>query len=279
MPRMSWKEQMGTDSRPGVVHTLMELKSKWYLHCGVIENLNMYKEIEMLGTIVNTVAILFGGLFGILFGHALPEKMKSTVIQGIGLTVLLIGGSMALQTKNPIIVIGSLVIGGILGEWIDIEQKLKLLGDWFEKKFTKKNGNSNFSKAFVTTSLIYCVGAMAIMGSLESGLKGNHSILYAKSMLDGISAIVFASSMGVGVMLSAIPVLLYQGSITLAAGMLQGILSNQIIGEMSATGGLLIVGIGLNILAIKEIKVGNLLPGIFISIPLTILFSSFHLGM
>lgn len=233
----------------------------------------------MLGTIVNTFAIIFGGILGLLFGHALPEKMKRTVIQGIGLSVLLIGGSMALQTKNPLVVISSLVLGGILGEWIDIELRLQHLGEWLERKFAKKGQESGFTKAFVTASLIYCVGAMAIMGSLESGLTGNNNILFAKSMLDGITAIVFASSMGIGVLASAIPVLIYQGAITLAAGLLQGVLSTPVIAEMSATGGLLIVGIGINILEIKEIKVGNLLPSIFIAVPITLWFTKLHLGM
>ncbi|WP_407306062.1 DUF554 domain-containing protein [Desulfosporosinus sp. SB140] len=233
----------------------------------------------MLGTIVNTIAIVIGGFTGLLFGQALPEKMKSTVIQGIGLVVLLIGGSMALQTKNSLVIIASLVIGGIIGEWIDIELRLKEFGQWLENKFAKNGEKTGFTKAFVTASLIYCVGAMAIMGSLESGLKGNHNILFAKSMLDGISAIVFASSMGIGVVASAAPVFLYQGAITLGAGLLQGILSGPVIGEMGATGGLLIVGIGINILEIKEVKVGNLLPGIFLAIPITLLFTKLHLGM
>jgi len=228
---------------------------------------------------VNTVAIVFGGILGLLFGHTLPEKMKKTVIQGIGLSVLLIGGSMALQTKNPLVVISSIVLGAILGEWIDIELRLQNMGQWLEGKFAKGKHGSGFTKAFVTTSLIYCVGAMAIMGSLESGLTGNNNILYAKSMLDGITAVVFASSMGIGVLVSAVPVLIYQGAITLGAGLLQGVLSPQVIAEMSAVGGLLIVGIGINILEIKEIKVGNLLPGIFIAIPITLWFTKFHLGM
>lgn len=233
----------------------------------------------MLGTIVNTLSIIVGGLFGLLFGNTLPDKIKRTVIQGIGLAVLLIGGSMALQTKNPLVIIASLVVGGILGEWIDIELRLQHLGEWLERKFSKNGQGLGFTKAFVTASLIYCVGAMAIMGSLESGLSGNHNILYAKSMLDGISAIVFASSMGIGVLAAAVPVFLYQGTITLAAGLLQGILSPQVISEMGATGGLLIVGIGINILEIKEIKVGNLLLGIFVAVPITILFTNLHLGM
>ena len=235
----------------------------------------------MLGTIVNTIAILIGGLVGLLFGQAFPDKIKKTVIQGIGLAVLLIGGSMALETKNPLIIISSLVLGGIIGEWIDIELRLQHLGQWLERKFARKGQaqGSGFTKAFVTSSLIYCVGAMAIMGSLESGLKGNHNILFAKSMLDGITAVIFASSMGIGVLVSALPVFLYQGAITMAAGLLQGVLSPQVISEMSATGGLLILGIGFNILELKEIKVGNLLPAVFIAVPITLLFTRIHLGM
>ena len=229
----------------------------------------------MLGTIVNALAIIVGGLVGMLFGKALPEKMKNTVIQGIGLAVILIGLSMALQSKNTLVVIASLVLGGILGEWIDIELRLQQLGQTLEKILAKGGKGGNFTKAFVSASLIYCVGAMAIMGSLESGLKGVHDILFAKAMLDGVSAIVFASSMGIGVLVSAIPVFLYQGGITLSATLLQGLLSAPVIAEMSATGGLLIVGIGLNILEIKEIKVGNLLPGIFMTIPLTMLYARF----
>lgn len=232
----------------------------------------------MLGTIVNSAAILLGGILGILFGNALPEKIKNTVIQGIGLAVILIGLNMAIQTKNPLVVIASLVLGGVIGELIDIELQLKKLGEWLEKTLAKGKQKGNFTKAFVTSSLIYCVGAMAIMGSLESGLKGVHDILYAKAMLDGISAIVFTSSMGVGVLASAIPVFLYQGGITVTAGLLQNLLSTPVITEMSATGGLLIIGIGITILEIKEIKVGNLLPGIFAAIPLTIIFNAFHLG-
>lgn len=231
----------------------------------------------MLGTILNAAAIILGGALGVLFGQALAEKMKITLIQGLGLAVMLIGGSMAFQTNNVLVVICSLVIGGLIGEKIDIEQKLKNFGNWIEHKYTRGE-DGRFTKAFVSTSLIYCVGAMAIMGAIESGIRGNHSILMAKSVLDGISAIVFASSLGIGVLASAIPLFLYQGSITLAAGFLQEILTQPMITEMSATGGLLIVGIGLNILEIKEIRVGNLLPAIFVAIPLTVLFAMLNLG-
>ncbi|NLI92885.1 MAG: DUF554 domain-containing protein [Peptococcaceae bacterium] len=230
----------------------------------------------MLGTIVNFIAIGVGGLAGLFFGKAFPEKLKTTVIQGIGLTVIIIGLQMAIKTTNVLIIIASLVLGGLIGESIDIEARLNDFGKYLEKKLSS-NGEGQFTKGFVTTSLIYCVGAMAIVGSLEDGLNGNHSILYAKSALDGITAIVFSSSMGVGVIFSAIPVFLYQGSISLFAGMLQGILSEPVVLEMSAVGGLLIFGIGINMLGIKEIKVGNLLPGIFIAVPLTILFKHFGL--
>lgn len=231
----------------------------------------------MLGTIVNALAIVLGSVAGLAFGQAIPERLKRTMIQGVGLAVLLIGISMALQTKNLLIVIGSLVLGGALGAWIDIELRLQRLGAWLEYRLDS-SGDGRFTKAFVSTSLIYCVGAMAIMGSLESGLKGNHSILFAKAALDGISALVFASSMGLGVVFSAVPVFIYQGIITFSAFYLQGLLSAHIVAEMSATGGLLILGIGLNILEIKEIKVGNLLPGIFLAIPLTILLTKYHIG-
>jgi uncharacterized membrane protein YqgA involved in biofilm formation len=225
----------------------------------------------MLGTLVNVFAIIIGGFLGCFFGKAFPEKMGQTVIHGIGLAVLLIGGSMALLTKNPLIIIGSLVLGGVIGECVDIELRLRKLGAWLEKNIHSRTKSGQFTKAFVTTTLIYCVGAMAIMGALESGLHGNNSILYAKAMLDGISSLVFAASLGIGVAFSAFPVLLYQGGIALFAGMLQDLLSASIINEMSATGGLLIIAIGLNILEIKEIKVGNLLPSIFVAIPLCLL--------
>lgn len=224
----------------------------------------------MLGSLVNFIAIICGGLFGLLAGKAFPEKLKKTVIQGIGLSVIVIGLQMALKTNNIIIVILSLVLGGLIGEKIDIENRLNNLGRCLEKLLPGK-AEGQIAKTFVTTSLIYCVGAMAIVGALEDGLEGNHDILFAKAVLDGITAVVFSSSMGIGVVFAAFPVLLYQGAITLFAGGLQGILAGPVVTEMSATGGLLIFGIGINLLGIKEIRVGNLLPGIFIAVPLVIL--------
>lgn len=183
-------------------------------------------------------------------------------MDGIGLTIVVIGIMGSIKSQNTILVIISIVLGSIIGEAINIQKKLDNLGDRLESYFGK--GDSNFSKGFVTASLIYCVGAMAIVGSLESGLSGNYSTLFAKSIIDGITSIILASTLGIGVAFSAIPILLYQGSITLLATYLKDLLSEQAITEMTSVGGILIIAIGINILGIKKIKVGNMLPAIFI---------------
>ncbi len=223
----------------------------------------------MVGTFVNAAAIILGTLAGMIFKKGIPERVRRTILHGIGLAVILIGLQMSLQTRQVLVVVISLVLGGLTGELLNIEGGLERLGQWLESKVG--GTQRDMGKAFVTTSLIYCVGAMAIMGSIEDGLYNNPGILLTKAALDGISAIVFASTMGPGVAFSAFPVLVYQGSITLLAAHVKGFLSAAAVAEMSATGGLLIVGIGLNILNIVEIKVGNLLPAIFYAIPLAFL--------
>lgn len=225
----------------------------------------------MLGTMVNVVAIISGALLGIIIRNGIKEDYKNTVMDGIGLSVVVIGIMGGIKAQNITLVIASIVLGSILGEVIGIEKKLNSLGDKMEKSFGK--GDSNFSKGFVTASLVYCIGAMAIVGSLESGLMNNHNTLFAKSVLDGISAIIFASTLGIGVAFSAIPVLIYQGSITLLASSLKDILTPDVITEMSAVGGILILAIGINILNIKKIKIGNMLPAIFIPIIYSIIVS------
>jgi hypothetical protein len=227
----------------------------------------------MLGTIVNSAAIIVGTFLGILLKTGIPDKIKHTIMQGIGLSVMLIGLSMAMKTQNVIIVILSLAIGGIIGEVFAIEDRLKNAGEWLEERVGQNQGD--FTRGFVTTSLIFCVGAMAIMGALESGLTGNHTTLFAKSALDGITSIVFASSMGIGVAFSALPVFIYQGLITLTAASMKVFLTDAIIREMTATGGVLILGIGLNILEITKIKVGNMLPAIIGAVFLTVLMARF----
>ncbi|ERM92762.1 membrane protein [Caldanaerobacter subterraneus subsp. yonseiensis KB-1] len=219
----------------------------------------------MLGTIVNSIAIIVGGTIGTLLKVGIPDRFKNIVMQGVALSVAIIGISSGLQFNNLMLVIVSLVIGGVIGEALDIEGYLNRLGDTLQRKLSKDNG-STISKGFVTASLVYCVGAMAIVGSLKEGLSGDHSILFAKSVLDGISSIIFASTFGVGVIFSAISVFLYQGSITLGASFLQELLIKPVIDDMTAVGGILIFAISLNMLEIKSIKVGNLLPSIFIPI-------------
>ncbi|MBU5427723.1 DUF554 domain-containing protein [Tissierella pigra] len=218
----------------------------------------------MLGTIVNTVAIIIGSLLGIGIKKGIKDDYKNTIMDGIGLAVMVIGIMGGIKSENIILVIGSIVVGGIIGEIIGIENKLDNLGNSLQSKFGGKD--SNFSKGFVTASLVYCVGAMAIVGSLESGIQSNHETLFAKSILDGISAIIFSSTLGIGVAFSSIPVFIYQGSITLLANSVKGLLTPQVVNEMSAVGGLLIMAIGINILGIKKIKVGNMLPSVFIPI-------------
>lgn len=216
----------------------------------------------MLGTIINALAIIAGSLLGLLFKKGIPEGYKQTVMQAISLAVILIGLKSALQSSELLIVIISLALGSIIGEFAGIEDKLERLGQWLESRFSSESGS--ISKGFVTASLVYCVGSMAIVGSFESGLTGNHQTLFAKSALDGISSIIFASSLGFGVLLSSIPVFLYQGALTLTAGLLKPFLIPAVVAQMSATGGLLIAAIGINLLGVIKIRVGNMLPAIFI---------------
>jgi hypothetical protein len=219
----------------------------------------------MLGTVVNSIAIIVGGTIGTFLKVGIPERFKNIVMQGVALSVMIIGISSGLQFNNLMVVIVSLVIGGIIGEALNIEEYLNKFGDTLQKKLSKDN-SSTISKGFVTASLVYCIGAMAIVGALKDGLSGDHSILFAKSVLDGISSIIFASTFGIGVVFSAVSVFIYQGSISLGASFLQGLLTKAVVDDMTAVGGVLIFAISLNMLEIKNIKVGNLLPAIFIPI-------------
>jgi len=219
----------------------------------------------MLGTFVNCLAIMAGTTVGMLFKNGIPERYNQTVMQAIALSVMLIGIKSALGCPDLLIIIISLAAGALMGEFIGIEAYLKKLGDFLERKFSKpSSGSSSLSIAFVTASLLYCVGSMAIVGSLESGLTGTHDTLFAKSFLDGITSIILTASLGIGVGLSVVPVLIYQGAITLAAGFMKPYLVPAVVSQMSATGGLLILAIGLNMIREKKIAVGNMLPAIFL---------------
>lgn len=217
-----------------------------------------------LGTIVNFSAIIVGSLIGLLIKGGVPEKISNTIMQGLSLCVIYIGISGAIKGSNVMLIIISSVIGGFIGELVDIDNLLKKLGDKIENKF--KGRGIKISEGFVTASLLFCVGSMAIVGSLESGLQGNNKILFAKSMLDGVASIIFSSTLGIGVMLSSVSVLLYQGVITIAASGLKTILIQSVITDMTAIGSLLIMGIGFNMLGMSKIKVANLLPAVFIPI-------------
>lgn len=217
----------------------------------------------MLGTIVNALAILVGGSLGLLFRKGIASKYRETAISALGLAIALIGLQYAWQTTNPLIMISALVVGGLVGEWLKLEERLHHFASRAERLFGQTNGN--FTEAFVTSTLVYCVGAMAIMGAMQSGLTGDHSTLYAKSMLDGISSVFFASTLGAGVLLSALPVFVYQGLIALGAGYASVLLTPLMRTEMTAVGGILILAIGLGVLEIKRIRVGNLLPAVFLA--------------
>jgi|WetSurMetagenome_2_1015567.scaffolds.fasta_scaffold15121_2 uncharacterized protein len=218
----------------------------------------------MLGTAINTGAILTGSLIGASIGSRLPEKIRTTVLQVLGLVIILIGLQMSLQTKNILVVLGALISGGVLGELLGITEGLEKFGRFLQANLAKQQ-SSRFGEGFVTASLVFCVGPMAILGSIQDGLLGDYRLLAVKAMLDGFISIAFAASLGWGVALSALSILIYQGSITLFASALSQVLSESMITEMTATGGLIIVGIGLNLLEIKDLRLANLLPALFIA--------------
>lgn len=218
----------------------------------------------LLGSAVNAAVIIIGGIAGSILKRGISERFSNLIMSSLGLLTLAIGMMFAIGTKQIMVVVFSLVLGSILGEWIDIEKRMNDLGLYVEDKLKTKEGN--FSKGFVTASLLFCVGSMAIMGSLQSGLNNNHTILYTKAVMDGIFAAVFASTLGIGVALSALPVLVYQGIIAMLASVIAPYLSTAVVTEMTATGGILLIGVGLTILEIRKVKVGNMLPAIFLPI-------------
>ena len=216
----------------------------------------------MLGTVVNTLAIICGSLVGLGLRGGIPDRYKESVIAAIGLAVMLIGVKSALRTDALLTVIVSMALGSLAGDALGIEARLERLGHWIGGHFAR--GTDGVARGFVTASLVFCVGAMAIVGSLESGLAGNHQTLYAKSLLDGVTSVVFASTLGIGVLFSALSVLVYQGAITLSAAMLKPLLTTVVVEQMTAVGGLLILAIGFNILGVRRLRIGNMLPAILL---------------
>lgn len=218
----------------------------------------------MIATLVNVIAIVLGSLLGYFMRKGIKEQYKETIIDGIGLSVLIMGIMSTIKTENFLLVIASIVIGSVIGEMLGIEKGLDEIGSRLQKRFGK-NG-SDLSQGFITATLVFCIGAMAIVGSIEAGLTGDYKTLFAKSVIDGVTSIIFTSSLGIGVIFSAIPVFLYQGSITLLSVPLREILTPPIINEMSAVGGILIVGIAINLMGIKKIRVSNMLPSLLVPI-------------
>lgn len=223
----------------------------------------------MTGTIVNSLSIIIGCVLGLVIKDRLTEKMSSTIMQGLALCVLYIGVSGTLKSTDsmiPIIMIVSIVVGAIIGEILDIDKWINGLGLFLERKFKKEGNKISIAEGFVSSSLLFCVGAMAILGSLNSGLRGDNSTLYVKSILDGVTSVILTSSLGIGVIFSAVTVFLYQGAIALSSSLLVGVLNSQVIGNMTSVGSLLIIALGLNMLKVTKIKVANLLPAVIVPI-------------
>jgi len=211
----------------------------------------------LLGAVVNCLAVVIGGGIGLLLKRGLPAKVGETIMGGLALCVLYIGISGSLAGENILIVIISIVIGSLLGEWLDLEGKINRFGEWLQ-------GDSMIAHGFITASILFCVGAMAIVGSLQSGLTGNHETLFAKSLIDGIAALVLASTLGAGVLLSGGLLLIYEGGLTLLAKAIEPYLTTSVINEVTCVGSLLIIGIALNMLKVTNLKIMNYVPAIFI---------------
>lgn len=220
----------------------------------------------LLGSLVNGAAIVLGGSVGLVLKKGLSDRIAKAVMNALALCVLYIGVSGMLKGENVLITILSMVFGTLVGEWIDLDEKINQLGDAIEQKVSSPGEKVSVSKGFVTASLLFCVGAMAIVGALQSGLTGNHDTLFAKSLIDGIAAIVMASSLGIGVLLAAGLILVYEGGITLFANVLAPLLTDSVINEMTCVGSLLIVGLALNMLKLTNLKIMNYAPAVFFPI-------------
>src|SRR5512145_1556327 len=230
----------------------------------------------MTGTLINVVAILVGSALGVVFGSRLSDHLKATVIAGMGIFTAAVGMQMFLKTESALVVLGALIFGAILGEWLGIENWLQNLGKWLEKRFlgNSEGDSSHFVRGFLTASVLYCTGPMAVLGSISDGLRGDYLTLSIKSVLDCFLSVAFASTLGIGVAFSALPVAVYQGSISLLAAQLNAIVSTAMMNEMTATGGILLIGVGISsILELKKIRVGNFLPALVIA-PIIVYFLS-----
>jgi len=222
--------------------------------------------IGLLGTFVNMILVILGGSIGLFLGSRFPKKLSDSLMKALGLCTLLIGISGLSKGENQLITIISMAVGTVIGELLDLDSKLNSLGGSIENRFKKDGDNVTIAEGFVNASLLFCVGAMAIVGSLQSGLLGDNSMIYTKSLLDFTASIIFASTLGFGVLLSAFPILIYQGGIVVLAHFLAPFLTDSVIGDMTCTGSLIIIGLALNMLGITKLKVMNMVPAIFLPI-------------
>ena len=216
----------------------------------------------MIGTLVNAGAIMVGSIIGLLIHTRLPEKIKKIVFQAIGLFTIFLGIDMALKSDKYLILIFSLVIGAILGEWIKLDSQVEKLGEKLKTKIHSKD--DRFTEGLVTAFLMFCMGSMSILGAFQEGFSGNSDLLFTKSVLDGFSSIILSASLGFGVMLAIIPLIIYQGGLTFFAVELENYLTNSVVNQISALGGILLIGLGISILDIKKIKVLNMIPALII---------------
>ena len=226
--------------------------------------------MALVGTLINVLTVLVGGLLGTFMGTRLPEKMRQTVVHGLGLVTAVVGMQTAFATHNVILIMGSVLVGGILGEWARIEDHLEGLGDWLENRFGSQRDERSITRGFVTASLVFCVGPLTVVGSIQDGLTGDYTMLAIKSVLDGFAALAFAASMGPGVLLSILTIVAVQGGLSLAAMGLGGALgavtrTTPWVVEMSAAGGVLMLGISLLLLDLRRVRVANLLPAVIIA--------------
>lgn len=221
----------------------------------------------MTGTFLNIGSVLVAGLLGTMLGNRLPERMRESVLHGLGLVTITVGLHLTMQTKNILIVMGSILVGAVLGEWWRLEDRLQAFGAWLEARVQRgrPQHKTTFIQGFVTASLVFCVGPMTVLGSIQDGLTGDYRLLAIKSLLDGFAALAFASSLGIGVVFSVITILIYQGGLSLLAAQAQQWLTAPMIAEMTATGGVLIMGIGLLLLELKRLRLANFLPAIVIA--------------
>ncbi len=236
----------------------------------------------MIGTLINVMAVLLGGSLGTILGDRLPERVRETVLQGLGLVTLTLGIHLTMETHSILIVMGSVLLGAVLGEWWRIDARLEALSNWLRDRVASRGasqGLQHFSEGFITASLVFCIGPMTILGAIQDGLTGDYSLLAIKSMLDGFAALAFASTLGIGVVFSIITLIVYQGGISLLAGLAQNALTDPMIAEMSATGGVLILAIGLLLLDLKRIRVANLLPALLIAPTIVVILEALGIGV